>query len=164
MDMHTGTYQIVCKTTGNKYIGSTHYHRGFEYRWMQHKYKLREGTHQSVHLQRAWNKYGEDDFLFLVLDYAEGRHECLRLEQMYFDTVPRNTLLNCTFRAGGGNGGANLGKKKPPLTEETKRKMSEAHKGKQYTLGKKMPPRSEEHRRKISENKKAWHAARKENK
>ena len=49
-------------------------------------------------------------------------------------------------------------KKRPPMSEETKRKMSITRKGK------KLSPRSEETKKKISENKKEIPCAKKEEK
>jgi group I intron endonuclease len=109
--MNTGIYQIVCKTTGKRYIGSTS-KLGFEARWGKHKIALRNGQGTNPKFQAAWNKYGENDFVFLVLDYLPP-DQCLQAEQMYFDTVPHHTLLNVSFNALGGNNGANKGMKYP---------------------------------------------------
>ena len=147
--MNTGTYQIVCKTTGRKYIGSTWGKGGFTVRWRRHLNLLRKGTHSSIQLQRSWNKYSEDDFLFLILDILETKEECLKWEQMYFDTVPRDTLLNGKFFATGGiNGKNNKGKKH---SEETKAKMRESHKLSGTTGRRKGFKLSDEEKKKRSE-------------
>lgn len=56
----SGIYQIVNNTTGNIYIGSS---KDIKNRiWTHHQY-LNKGEHPNIHLQRAWNKYGKDDFI-----------------------------------------------------------------------------------------------------
>lgn len=74
-----GIYAIRSKN--RSYIGQS---INIQRRWIRHKYDLRKGTHGNQHLQRAWNKYGEDSFEFLVLE------ECavellLEREQHYFN-------------------------------------------------------------------------------
>lgn len=59
-----GVYMIRCKADRKVYIGkAADIHR----RWSQHQCLLRQGLHQNVHLQRAWDLYGAQDFEFLVL-------------------------------------------------------------------------------------------------
>jgi len=41
--------------------------------------------HENGHLQNAWNKYGEDNFVFVVMQEIE-RNELLGSEQWYLDT------------------------------------------------------------------------------
>jgi group I intron endonuclease len=127
--MSFGTYQIVCKTTGNKYIGSSWCHGGIENRWKRHLKQLRNGKHNPK-FQNAWNKYGESDFFFGILDVLEkDKNSCLKREQEYFDSVPHDTLLNTKFLASGGNGSANKGRKLGPPSSVTRAKISAANKG-----------------------------------
>jgi group I intron endonuclease len=37
-------------------------------RWVRHKRELKGGKHHSIHLQRAWNKYGAENFSFTVIE------------------------------------------------------------------------------------------------
>jgi len=124
--MLTGIYQIVCKTTGKRYIGSTWAAHGFEGRWHRHRRELRAGKHGTSHLQRAWNKYGEGAFHWGILDVIEGKDACLVMEQIYFDTCDKDTLMNTNYKAAGGNGGANAGR---TLTAEHIEKLRAAKKG-----------------------------------
>ena len=64
----SGIYQIHCIPTGKIYIGST---VNFEYRWGQHRSRLRRGDHVNIHLQSAWIKYGEQSFEFSILERVE---------------------------------------------------------------------------------------------
>ena len=102
MSNQIGTYQIVCKTTGKFYIGSTRNQHGFIRRWTEHRSNLNANTHSAPHLQNAWNKYGADAFLFQVLDVLP-EEDCLRWEQKYLNDCDRNTMMNASFVAGGGS-------------------------------------------------------------
>ena len=61
-----GIYKIVNNINGMVYVGQTKekFHRRF---WL-HRWKLRNGTHDNLYLQRAWNKYGEENFSFEVIE------------------------------------------------------------------------------------------------
>lgn len=60
-------YKILCKTTGMYYIGAT---RQLRRRLNAHEAALRRKGHENAHLQRAWDKYGEDAFEFLPVASA----------------------------------------------------------------------------------------------
>jgi group I intron endonuclease len=49
---------------GKVYIGSTN---NFKQRIYRHLFELRRNKHHSIHLQRAWNKYGEENFTYFEL-------------------------------------------------------------------------------------------------
>lgn len=57
-----GIYKIECSTTGVVYVGSTSV--SFKKRWRKHRQRLRHNYHENSYLQNAWNKYGEDNFVF----------------------------------------------------------------------------------------------------
>lgn len=67
--MKTGVYKILNKITGKMYIG---YSTNIVSRWYGHKSQLRRNIHKNVYLQGAWNKYGEQNFEFIILE------ECLK--------------------------------------------------------------------------------------
>ena len=58
-------YAIVNLKNGKRYIGST---VSFVKRIRLHRHYLRRGAHQNRHLQAAWNKYGEDAFVFGIIE------------------------------------------------------------------------------------------------
>lgn len=159
--MMTGIYQIVCRTTGKRYIGSAASKRGFEGRWATHRKFLCEGKHSSPHFQAAWNKYGADDFYFGIIEIVDPA-ECLRYEQIYLNAVDKERLLNCKPTA---SGGGMHGKRH---SEETRAKMSAAAKGKTMSdeskaklsaskMGVKTQEYTEERAMKISQKlKEAW--------
>ena len=64
-----GIYMITNKVSNKKYIGSS---RNIEQRKRTHLHKLRHGKHENAHLQNAFNKYGEENFEFSILE------ECLK--------------------------------------------------------------------------------------
>lgn len=51
-----------------KYIGqSINIHK----RWQEHKRELKKGTHHNDHLQNAWDLYGEQWFIFKVIEVCD---------------------------------------------------------------------------------------------
>jgi group I intron endonuclease len=58
-------YKIINTTNGKFYVGSTTNTRE---RFRTHRNKLRGNKHHCPHLQAAWNKYGENAFLFRVVE------------------------------------------------------------------------------------------------
>lgn len=62
--MTCGVYEIVNNVNGKRYVGSSN---RIEHRWSQHKSRLNNGSHHSLHLQRAWDKYGSDNFVFNII-------------------------------------------------------------------------------------------------
>lgn len=61
----SGIYKITCIPTQKIYIGQS---RNIYKRWYQHIYTLNAKQHRNSYLQRAWNKYGQDNFNFEVID------------------------------------------------------------------------------------------------
>lgn len=81
-----GVYMIQNILNGKRYIGSTN---NFKRRINRHRSELRMGIHHSIHLQRAYNKYGEDKFVIVILEKCEPIHDTLLiLEQKYLDLLP----------------------------------------------------------------------------
>ena len=125
-----GIYKITNTVTGKFYIGSA---VNIKIRWANHRSKLGANKHVNRHLQNSWNKHGEDSFTFEVLECCE-KERLIEREQFYIDNEkPAYNILPTA--------GSPLGVKH---TDESKRKISEAHKG---------VPFSEEHKRKLSEAK-----------
>jgi group I intron endonuclease len=61
----TGIYRIVNKVNKKVYVGSSINIRG---RWAVHKSDLRRNKHHNYHLQKSWNKYGERNFSFMIIE------------------------------------------------------------------------------------------------
>lgn len=134
----TGLYLIKNKINYKVYVGKA---VDIQQRWRVHKHLLKNNKHFNRHLQNAWNHYGEDNFEFIVFQELP-KHELSKAECELIKN------LN-SFGDGGYNltagGEGNLGR---TLTEEQKRHLSEIN------MGEKNPnfnlKRSEETRRKMS--------------
>lgn len=74
-------YMIKNKKNNKMYIGSS---IDCKRRWRQHQWYLRNNQHPNKHLQSSWNKYGEDSFLFLVIEECSDEEQFDR-EQYYID-------------------------------------------------------------------------------
>jgi len=147
----SGIYLIQNRIDSKVYVGSA---LNIKWRRYTHIRALRKKIHHSIKLQRAWNKYGEDSFLFSVLEEVKDKGSLIQREQEWIDKL----------KAYGPNGynmvpfaGTNLGM---VCSDETKRKIGEKAKGRLVSekTRQKMsaaapstrPPLSEEHKRKIS--------------
>lgn len=128
-------YCITNTITHKKYIGVT---TDMDRRKSEHFSNSRKG---SKLVQRAIEKYGEDNFIFTIIMEGEDT-ELYALEAKYI--LENNSLTPNGYNiAEGGRGG-----KTGPISEETKIKMSVAH------TGKPRAPHSDESKLKISNAKK----------
>ena len=117
----SGIYRIVNLVNGKQYIGSS---ADVEKRWINHRSDLRLNRHHSLYLQRSWNKYGADSFLFELL-WKCDIEELLYEEQLALNNIKCEHNV-CSVA------GNNIGMKH---TAESKAKMSQAQKGNQNCLG-----------------------------
>ena len=60
---------LTSKVNGKRYIGSA---SRICDRWINHKFDLKNNKHHSIHLQNHYNKYGEDDLIFSVIEIIEA--------------------------------------------------------------------------------------------
>ena len=77
-----GIYSIKNVSTGKRYVGSASI--TVTKRLQHHLAQLLKGVHKNQYLQNAWNKYGEDDFVFEVIENC-AKEECLPREQFWLD-------------------------------------------------------------------------------
>jgi group I intron endonuclease len=80
--MTCGIYKIINKVNGKYYLGSS---ENINTRWKFHRYDLRHNKHHSIHLQRAWVKYGEASFIFEIIEEVPNEL-IIEKEQYYLDT------------------------------------------------------------------------------
>lgn len=113
-------YQIRNIKDGKIYIGSAINRRK---RFSLHRFQLRRNKHGNKFLQRAWNKHGEQNFEFHVLEIVVPEN-LIQREQYYLDTLQ-------SFAPHGYNicriAGSTLGRKR---TQEEKDHLSRLNKGK----------------------------------
>lgn len=79
-----GVYAITCLINEWVYVGIA---MTFKSRWMTHTASLRRGNHFNPDLQRDWNIYGEQAFLFEILEAVEPYYPTVFERERYW--------LNC---------------------------------------------------------------------
>lgn len=89
-DIKSGVYRITNITNRKVYVGSAKYIR---IRLKGHLASLRKGVHENSYLQRSWNKYGEDNFKFEVVDLCESEL-LIEHEQNWLDLHQAATRKN----------------------------------------------------------------------
>lgn len=135
-----GIYRITNMINGKSYVGKTG--MNFGDRWDSHRSLLNSGKHDNPYLQRAWSKYGGENFEFAVIEVVDDSSLLNDLEIKYIAEYRQDGLSYNLHD--GGDGGYNLGKH---LSEETKRKIGD--KNRKNMLGKKA---SDETKRRMSES------------
>lgn len=96
--MSGGIYRIVNLVDNKCYVGQTH---NFNYRKGLHFSELRNDKHKNDHLQNAFNKYGEQNFVFEILErviidstlnIVEKRDILVPYEQKWIDFYRSNDM------------------------------------------------------------------------
>ena len=75
-----GVYKILNTVNGKFYIGSS---VDIEKRFKQHRTDLNKGIHNNTYLQNAWNKYGANNFEFIVVECVDDI-KILRDRETYY--------------------------------------------------------------------------------
>ena len=91
-----GIYRIKNKINEKCYYGSS---KNIEKRWKTHLNQLRNKKHINTILQKAWNKYGEDNFSFEIVEECKLEN-LFETEQKYIDTCG---YYNIGLKASGGD-------------------------------------------------------------
>ena len=95
-----GIYEIINVVNKKRYIGKS---VDIDARWCHHIRSLNNNKHHNRHLQKAWNKYGEHNFQFSVIEVCE-EFELNQKEMHYiakFNSTDSQYGYNLTF---GGEG------------------------------------------------------------
>lgn len=133
-------YQITNIVNNKFYIGST---KNLRRRKNNHFNLLRKNKHHSRYLQNSWNKYGEENFIFTVLQNIEDATKVFEIENEFISKLkPEYNMMKNVF--------SHIGMKR---SKETCEKISKALTGKKildetkeklrlYNLGKKRTPES----------------------
>jgi len=126
MEKISGIYEIKNLINGKMYIGQS---ANIAKRKNEHFLALKNGKHYNEHLQRSFNKYGEDNFIFKIIEECLPEKLTVR-EQFYVDNEMVENLYNICIECVN----SNLGVKR---SAETREKMSLAQSGeKSYNYGK----------------------------
>ena len=117
MNNDIGIYCIENNVNNKKYIGqSIHINR----RWSEHKYHLNNNTHDNDYLQKAWNKYGADNFSFIILEYCDVSE--LDKQEEYYISLYDTLNKDCGYNLISGVGVNRI------ISEETREKLRQANK------------------------------------
>lgn len=121
-----GVYRIVNNVNYKLYIGSSiHVNR----RIYTHIQALNGKYHGNTHLQNAWDKYGGENFSFETIEIIDGSEEDIRKREQYwldyYRSYDYNLGYNMSHYAIGGGG--------YEVSDDTRKKLSEAHKGKTHS-------------------------------
>lgn len=116
-----GIYCIENLVNHKKYVGQS---IDIHNRWKDHKRELNGNRHRNEYLQRAWNKYEENNFHFYILEECDI--SLLNEREIYyidlFDCLNNKHGYNLEF-------GGNANK---VISSETREKMSESAKARCY--------------------------------
>jgi group I intron endonuclease len=120
----SGVYLIRNKNNNKVYVGSS---ATIVTRWNMHRSQLRRGVHHTPYLQRSWELHGEGAFEFVI----------------FMDRVPPEKLIaaeNSAMALFAGAtynfapaAGSKLGMKTGPFSEEHRRKIGDAQRGKEVS-------------------------------
>ena len=122
-----GIYCIINIYNNKIYIGQS---SNILKRKKEHFITLKNGYHKNIHLQRAYNKYGKNNFIFKVLMYCDNDE--LDMYENFFIKI---------FQATNRDKGYNIleySTQNPSKTQEVRDKISLWHQNKKETLEQKI--------------------------
>jgi group I intron endonuclease len=123
MSKVSGIYKILNKINNKSYIGSS---SNIKSRWNVHLSKLNLQKHHSILLQRAYNKYGEENFVFIIIEECENLIEREQFWLDYYKSYNPKFGYNICNKAFSTTG--------LKATEYCKQRAKEVHTGKIETL------------------------------
>lgn len=112
-----GIYVIQNIVNNKIYIGSSN---NIHKRKISHFGSLRRKKHRNRKLQYSFNKYGEENFVFCLIEKVEDLNELIIREQVWIDFFnPEYNIMPFADRR--------------VFSDETKKRLSESHKGNKHT-------------------------------
>jgi group I intron endonuclease len=82
--LESGIYIIKNLVNGKVYVGSA---KVFRIRWNRHLNDLKKGVHSSIKLQRAYNKYGINNFEFKIIEKVKYDPVIVNRENFYINKL-----------------------------------------------------------------------------
>lgn len=79
--MQSGIYEIRNKLNNKVYIGSA---KNFDKRWKRHLSGLRNNNHPNIKLQRSFNKHGEYNFEFNIIEIISYEKDIIIEKENYY--------------------------------------------------------------------------------
>lgn len=97
----SGIYKIINKVNGKYYVGSSNNICDmYKCRWSSHIGLLKSNKHYNDYLQRSWNKYGKNNFEFIVVEECNPKN-LIKIEQKYLTIAfkEKEKCYNLSFEA-----------------------------------------------------------------
>lgn len=116
-----GVYAIINLVNQKIYIGSS---KNIKKRKRDHFCRLRGDRHENDYLQKAFNRYGVDNFEFKILKLCK-EEDLLKWEQIYINNY-NSTNHDCGYNL-------SLKVNNSIISEETGRKISKSRTGKKHS-------------------------------
>ena len=88
--MGISVYSITHTASGRFYVGQS---VKTAMRLSRHRNMLKRGDHHCLHLQRAWNAYGEEAFEFSRIQSFGSAEEAIKAEQLILDALFSEKIL-----------------------------------------------------------------------
>ena len=86
-----GVFKIRNTVNGKIYVGGA---MNLDNIWNSQKFKLNSGNHISKELQKEWNEFGEDKFVFEIVDVLKenpekptDENDVKQLEELYLEEL-----------------------------------------------------------------------------
>src|ERR1035437_1091737 len=77
----SGIYVIEYVPDGRKYIG---YATNMDCRWKKHKKDLEMNRHDNDYLQKTYNKYGKECFIYYIIEELSNDIDNLKIIEKYW--------------------------------------------------------------------------------
>ena len=147
MDNKFIVYEILNTSSNKRYIGCS---SDVSARWVHHKHCLKLNKHNNSYLQSAWNKYGEDSFIFTILYNFDSKELMFNKEKELIE-LDVSKFYNLSAGGKGGTNGTKWSEQskaklsatkkltaKKVMTQEVKDRISQSKKGSKMNMNTKL--------------------------
>lgn len=126
-------YVMRNRLDGKRYVGKT---VNATKRFWEHRTKLRAGVHANTHLQRAWDKYGEQAFEFEIVETVRVRgpyDRALSERERYWVKTLNTTSPEVGYNlTRGGDGGVQVPSVRAKMSRAARARFSSASERRRY--------------------------------